>query len=493
MAERRNNRRSENHRQPDARRDGAKPRKSQAVTVVTYLILALFLCMMAYFVYFMAVKSESFINSPYNSLQDLFSEHVVRGDIVSSDGYVLATTNVDADGNETRDYPYGRMFAHVVGYSVNGKAGLESQANFSLLRSHEFFLKQILDDLQDAKNQGDTVVTTVDYVIQQRAYDALGDSQGAVIVMEPSTGKIIAMVSKPDYDPNTVAENWETINAEGSTVLFNRATQGQYAPGSVFKIFTLLEYYRENGESACENYSFDCDGDFSYDGETIHCASNKAHGAESLRDSFANSCNSSFANLSLTLDRDSFSQLCDDMLFNSSLPVAFASGTSSFSLTDADDTGILMQTAIGQGRTMVSPLHMAMIVSAIDNGGVLMTPSLIDHIENADGVTVSATNPSAYGELMTETEAKFLSDYMRSVVTSGTATAMDGQSYTVYAKTGTAQVSDTSSETNAWFVAFASKAGYEDIAIAVVVEGGSSGSSAALPVAKRVFDLYFNR
>ena len=114
-------------------------------------------------------KSEEFINSSYNSLQDMFSEQVVRGDIVSADNQVLATTKVDADGNETRVYPYDEMFAHAVGYAVNGKAGIEKQENFSLLRSHEFFLTQIADDLQNETSQGATVVTTLDYEMQNRA------------------------------------------------------------------------------------------------------------------------------------------------------------------------------------------------------------------------------------------------------------------------------------------------------------------------------------
>ena len=151
-----------------------------------YLFLAVFLSMMIYFVYFQVCKSESFINSPYNSLQDLFSDHVIRGDIVSADGKVLATTKVSADGTQTRSYPQGRMFAHAVGYAVNGKAGLENQENFSLLRSHEFFLKRIADDISDKKAQGDTVVTTLDAQIQQVAYKSLGNYQGAVIVMEKS-------------------------------------------------------------------------------------------------------------------------------------------------------------------------------------------------------------------------------------------------------------------------------------------------------------------
>ena len=466
--------------------------RNREFLVVMYLFLVMFLAMMAYFVYFQVHKSEEFINSSYNSLQDMFSEQVVRGDIVSADNQVLATTKVDADGNETRVYPYDEMFAHAVGYAVNGKAGIEKQENFSLLRSHEFFLKQIADDLQNEKSQGDTVVTTLDYEIQKRAYEALGDSDGAVIIMEPKTGKIIAMVSKPDFDPNKVSENWESITAEGSTVLYNRATQGKYAPGSVFKIFTTLEYYREN-PNVYDKYDFTCLGEISVDGQTIHCASNKKHGEEDLMSSFANSCNASYANIALSLDADRFDQLCDDMLFDRNLPVAFESGKSSFQLSADDSSAMVMETGIGQGKTMVSPLHMLMVTSAIANDGVLMKPYLIDRRQNVSGIVVSANEPEEYGQLLSTDEAKLLQTYMRAVVTDGTGGKLSGQSYTASGKTGTAQVSDTSDKTNAWFVGYASKEGYEDIAIAVIVEDGSSGSSYAVPVAKRVFDLYFNR
>ena len=200
------------------KRTEKKINRNREFTVIAYFFFIIFIALMAYFIYFQVVKSEDFINSPYNSLQDLFSENIIRGEIISSDGYVLAKTKVDSNGNETREYPYGRTFAHVVGYSVNGKAGLESQANFNLLRSHQFFLEQILNDLKGEKSYGDNVITTINYDLQSVAYSALGKHDGAVIAIEPSTGKILCMVSKPDYDPNTIAKNWESVNKEGSTV-----------------------------------------------------------------------------------------------------------------------------------------------------------------------------------------------------------------------------------------------------------------------------------
>ncbi len=468
-----------------------KRNPNREAAVITYFFLILFLAMMAYFVYFQVVQSETFINSPYNSLQNLFSEYVVRGDIVSADGKVLATTVTDEDGTETREYPYANMFAHVVGYSTNGKFGLESQENFNLLRSHTFILDRIWNEIKGEKNQGDTVVTTLRYDLQAAAYDALGNYDGAVVVMQPSTGKILCMVSKPDFDPNSIASDGVTIiSLSQSCVLVNRATQGKYTPGSTFKIVTLLEYYRENADS-CEDYTFDCTGEYTVDGRTIYCASRKTHGTQTLMEAFSNSCNGAFADLALSLDLNSYADLCDSLLFNQDLPIALESSKSSFTLDEDATTSEIMETGFGQGNTLMSPLHMLLIVSAIANDGTLMTPYLVDYVESSDDNLVLENESSVYGQLMTSDEASFLQEYMRSVVTSGTASALSSSSYTAYGKTGTAEVSDSTDETNSLFIGYATKEGYEDIAIAVVVEDSGYGSTYAVPVAKQVFEAYF--
>ena len=206
-------------------------------------------------IYFNVAVSEDFINSPYNTRQDTFSDRVIRGNIQSSDGEILATTNVYDDGTEVRSYPYANMFAHVVGYDSNGKSGLESEANFQLLSSHEFFLDQMKNEFLGRKNMGDTVVSSLSVNLQSAAYNALGDRRGAVMVMEPSTGRILAMVSKPDFDPNYLADNWDyLVNDETNSSLLNRATNGAYPPGSTFKIVTALDYFRKNG--SLEGYTF---------------------------------------------------------------------------------------------------------------------------------------------------------------------------------------------------------------------------------------------
>ena len=208
--------------------------------------------LIGYLIYFNTIKSDDFINSPYNTRQDTFADRVVRGKIMSSDGEVLAQTNVSEDGTEERSYPYNNVFAHVVGYDSNGKSGLESEANFQLLSSHEFFLNQIRNEFMGTKNTGDTVVSTLNADLQTTAYNSLGDRRGAVVALEPSTGKILALVSKPDFDPNTISENWNTlVNDETNSSLLNRATMGQYPPGSTFKVVTALDYFRTRGSFSC--------------------------------------------------------------------------------------------------------------------------------------------------------------------------------------------------------------------------------------------------
>ena len=302
--------------------------------VVTYIFMGIFVAMILYLVYFLTFRSEDFINNEYNGLQTLLEDDVEKGDIITSDGFVIAETTLSSDGTSSRNYPYGSMFAHLTGYASNVRTGLEKQLNFTLLRSNTFFVEQLMCELTNEKKQGDNVITTIRYDLQEVAYKALGNYDGAVIVMEPSTGKILAMVSKPTYNPNTIDKDWDSLQ-EGSA-LYNRTTQGQYTPGSIFKMMTLLAYMESNPNSY-EEYSYECTGKITINNKTIHCASNKAHGTVDLKTSFSKSCNCSFANMMQGIDEGTFQKLCDSMLFNQNLPIAFESSVSSFSIADAEN------------------------------------------------------------------------------------------------------------------------------------------------------------
>nr|WP_330414375.1 penicillin-binding transpeptidase domain-containing protein [Lachnotalea glycerini] len=472
--------------------NNSKNRNNKELSIVAYIFVGLFVLLMGYFVYFNIVKSPSIINSSYNTRQDLFAKKVIRGKIVSSDGKILAQTVVSEDGTESREYPYDNMYAHVVGYASKGKAGLESLMNFNLLTSNAPLMERIIKEFKGVKNTGDNVVTTLDSKLQETAYKALGSNNGAVVVMEADTGRILAMVSKPDYNPNDIDTIWDSLvatdNTEDSSLL-NRATQGKYPPGSTFKILTLMEYIRENPDY--ENYTYECSGKIVIDDSTINCYHNTVHGTEDLYQSFAKSCNSSFANIGLQLNINSLSKLCNEFLFNSTLPYSMVYNKSSFTLTNKAETYDIMQTMIGQGETLVSPLHMALITQTIANNGVMMKPYLVDHTENYDGKVVKKYKDSAYDTIISEKEAAILKDFMQNVVENGTATKLSGQSYTVAGKTGSAEYGNVKGQSHAWFVGF-SPVEDSKIVVSIVVEEAGAGSEYAVPIAKKIFDAYYN-
>ena len=182
----------------------ANEKKNVPVLVITYFVVLIFICMFAYIIVFIVRDSRTFIANSYNDRQNLYAEKVKKGSIISSDGNVLAETITDGDGNEYRNYPYANMFAHAVGYDSNGQAGLEMNSAYYLLASNQNIITKTYNKLKDEKSIGNNVISTLNYTLQSTAYDALGYNDGAVVVMEPSTGKILTMVSKPDFDPNYI-------------------------------------------------------------------------------------------------------------------------------------------------------------------------------------------------------------------------------------------------------------------------------------------------
>ncbi len=468
-----------------------KKNRNKEFAIVTYAFLALFIGMSGYFAYFVQVKSSDFVNNPYNARLDRLEQYAIRGKILAEDGTVLAETQVDDAGNETRYYPYGNVFAHAVGYSSHGMAGVELDANYHLLTSHTFIVNRLANEVIDKKNPGDDVVTTLEVPLQQACYQAMGSYDGAIICIEPSTGKILAMVSKPDFNPNQIDANWNSYVSENSdsTVLLNRASQGLYAPGSTFKMITLLSYLQQNGKS----FQFDCNGSFSYDGYEMHCYNGKAHGQEDLIAAFGNSCNSAFSQIGLELDLGEYNKLCDKLLFNRTLPTNLqTTAKSRMDLAEGSNSSLVMQTAIGQGKTMVSPLHMAMIASAIANDGKLMKPYIIDYSQNDGGTVIKQYTTESYGQLLFAEDAKTMQEYMRYVVTNGTATPLNSDLYEAYGKTGTAEFSSNKNKDHSWFVGFAKNAAGKEIAIAVVMENVASGNAYAVPASKQILDTYFS-
>lgn len=457
---------------------------------LTCLFSFMFLSLIVYIIVFICTDSYTFINNPYNSREEIFEETIVRGTIYSRNGEKLAYTDT-SNGEELRVYPYANMFAHAVGYSTNGKMGIESEFNYSMLRSNILVTDRIDNDIKGKQNPGDSIVSTLDVDVQAAAYSNLIGKKGAVIAVDCNTGDIIAMVSSPDFNPNTIANDWDYINnINENSILLNRVVQGLYPPGSTFKIVTALEYLLENNDT--DSYSFDCNGSFSFDGSTINCYHGISHGTVNFKESFAKSCNSSFANITTELSRETFQNTCYDLMFNEKLHCPISNSKRSFvPINIKSSTDELMQTGIGQGLTSVTPYHMCLITCAIANDGVLMEPRLVSEVITANGDLVKNYKCGVYKRLMSEENAKALSEMMRETVLSGTATKLkNSEKYEAYGKTGSAEYNSNKKESHAWFTGFA-KSGDEKIAVTVIIEGGGSGGEVAVPVAKQVFDSYF--
>lgn len=458
--------------------------------MTTYFFVFLFIAMLGYLGYYVATSKQEMLNNSYNTRQELLQSRNYRGAIYSRDKDVLAHTALDEEGNETRTYPYGNMFAHIVGYSTKGRTGVEALANYYLINTNTSLANKAANDAAGRKNPGDSVYTTLDVDLQKAASQELGIYRGAVIVTEVETGRILAMVSQPDYDPNEIDEIWDQLIADtDSASLVNRAAQGLYPPGSTFKIITALEYIRENPENYNE-YSYQCNGSFQSGSSKISCYHGTRHGTVDFYRSFAKSCNSSFANLGLRLDWDRFSQTLDGLLFNSELPLNLAYSKSSASISAATPPAEKMQTSIGQGKTQMTPIHVNMITSAIANGGVLMKPYVVDRVENDAGTIIKAFQPERCGSLMSAQEAAVLMEMMEAVVEDGTATKLKGLHYTAAGKTGSAEYSNNKGESHAWFTGFAPVTDPQ-ICVTIIVEGAGNGGEYAVPIAKRIFNTYF--
>ena len=455
--------------------------------IITAGFTLLFLSMIGYITYYSVTHKQELINNSYNGRQQMLLSQNRRGSIYSADGKVLAQTVTDENGNEVREYPYDNLFSHAVGYATNGRMGVEAQANYYLINSNAPLSTKAALEASGDKYPGDNVYTTLDTKLQQVASTALGVYRGAIIVTEPSTGRILAMVSKPDFNPNTIAQDWDTlVNDENNSSLLNRATNGAYPPGSTFKVVTALDYFRQKG--SLEGYSYLCQGSITVDDHTIQCYNGEVHGQEDFYSAFAHSCNCAFADMGLNLGAGSLRSTAEDLLFNKALPLN-SYKTSRFTLEKNSANALVMQTSIGQGNTLVSPMHMALITSAIANDGVLMKPTMIDKIVNNSGDTVKETEKTEYKRLMTSNEAGILGKLMKNVVENGTASALNGRGYTVAGKTGSAEF-DENGSSHSWFIGY-SNVDNPDIAIAVIVENGGTGSEAAVPIAGDVFDAYY--
>lgn len=453
----------------------------KAVYTVAFLFIALFCGAAIYLGYFTVFERDRIARHPYNRRLDHLDQEVIRGRIYDSTGEILAET---VDG--VRHYPYGRRYAHAVGYAQNGKIGAEALANTELLYP-DYTLESIFNNaFLGEKFEGRDVVLTLDNRLQAVAQEALGDYRGAVVLLEPSTGKIKAMYSNPTFNPNTIVADWNELREdEKRSPLVNRATNGLYPPGSIFKIFPALGAM---GNGTAETFTYECKGYIEKEGHRIQCYDGRVHGKVDLKKAFAKSCNTYFIALSDQVKFSDLASVCDGLFFNQDLPVDFDYARSQFP-TEGVSSFDQLAAYIGQGRVLVSPMHMAMVASIIANDGVLMKPYLFDYATNSKEDVLSKQLPEYVGAYLDETQCKNLQELMRVVVTDGTASKLSGIPLEIGGKTGTAQ--NATGKDHSWFMGFAKREEEEKntLAFAILVENGGEGAK-ALSVAKEILLAY---
>ena len=477
---------------------GKRRNRNVETNIVSIIFIAIFAVMVIYMVNFNNADAARIADSPYNQRVAKTTQQenpVRRGAIYSNDGSLLAMTDLNEDTSERRVYPYGALFAAPIGMARGGGSGLEGGMYDDLgtaTNKTEVLIKS--KDHDKTEYQGDNVFTTLDVDLQQVAYDALGDEKGAVVAVEPSTGKILCMVSKPSYDPNladTEYNTWANLSADDS-VLINRAAQGAYPPGSTFKVLTALEYVKEHPKDY-EKFAFNCTGTIHpVGGAEIHCINKIAHGQEDLTKAFVVSCNCAFSTIGTDLDMNKFRATAESMGLNSTLPIEIDNYKSTFNLNDKSEMSEIQETSFGQGRTLITPLQNLMITATVANGGTMMKPYMVEKVQATDGTIVRQFAPVVYNaNVATEEEAGVVKKLMREMV-SQSLYGIFGSAYSVCGKTGTAEFTNNSDRAHMWFTCFAP---YKNprIAVIAICEKSEIDPTKAPKICKKVLDAYFNK
>jgi penicillin-binding protein A len=434
-----------------------------------------------------------------------------RGQIVVGDQAVAESVPVDDVYRFQRTYPQGPLYGHVTGfYSVTfGATGLEA-AEFDLLSgtSDQLFYRRLSDLVTGKEPQGADLELTIDPAVQQAAWDALGDQRGAVVALDPRTGDVLALVSKPSYDPNAIAVHNQAeataarnaLLADPARPLDNRAIAGRlYPPGSVFKLVTAataLESGRYQPNSVLPGPA---ELDLPQTTVNLPNSGGRACGPNnevSLSDAMRISCNTAFGYLGMELGSQALVDQAGKFGFGENLriPVRVSPSSVPADMNQPQEA----QAGIGQYDVRVTPMQVALVTSAIANDGVLMKPNMLRVARAADDLSViEEPAPTEMGRAVSAVTAEQLKQMMLSVVQDGTGRAARIDGVAVAGKTGTAQHAKGSAP-HAWFTAFA-PADDPQVAVAVVVEdGGSAGDEAsggrtAAPIARAVIQAVLAR
>ncbi|MGV9879862.1 penicillin-binding transpeptidase domain-containing protein [Streptomyces sp. NPDC003006] len=452
------------------------------------------------------VDSDSLDHNPANRRLAIVRFDQPRGDILVEGRPVTGSEDTGEQLRHERTYKHGPLYAPVTGFAsqMYGTTFLEN-AEDDILSGTEPMLAPLplWNDITRTQNPGGKVETTIKAAVQRAAYTGLGGKRGAVAAIEPSTGKILALVSTPSYDPErlsgssrSVANAWAGLNGSASKPILNRAIRQTYPPGSTFKVVTAAAAL-DAGVVTDLDAPTKSPSPYTLPGTSTQLT-NEVDGCTnaSLRYAFRWSCNTVFAKLGADTGLRSMVSTARNFGFNDDglrIPSSVVPSNFDTSLDKAQ----LALSSIGQYDTRATPLQMAMVSAAVANGGSVKSPYLVERTTTDDGDVVTTTGTRTLRQAMNPASAARLRDLMTEVVEKGTGKNAGIPGATVGGKTGTAQHGiDNSGTPYAWFVSWARGADDHEpsVAVAVVVEDASadrgdiSGGGSAAPIAKAVME-----
>jgi peptidoglycan glycosyltransferase len=446
-----------------------------------------------------------------NEIQRVAQFSIKRGLIRAADGTILASNrikNVDGQKLYLRRYPQGGLFAHVVGYSTQSRArsGLESSLNDYLTGSNANLgtvLDTTLDRIRGATIKGNDVWLTLRPGAQRLAMQQLQGKCGSVVAIDPRTGKVLVMASRPTYDPNLVESDFARINnirasCRPAAPLLNRATDGLFVPGSIFKVVTSAAAL-DSGRYTIDSRFVDRGYCIEYGKQVKNFGDQsgpEVFGAVNFLQALEHSINAVFCEIGKAIGAGRILGTSKQFGFYEDPPLETPgnerapSGLYNFGkLFYPSDPATQVdpgRLAFGQERMLTTPLQMAMVAAAAGNKGVIMEPHVVDRITSPGGGIVKRTRPRKFRRAMRASTAADITRMMEAVVTGGTGTAAQIPGITVAGKTGTAETGGAGTLNTTWFIAFA-PAGAPRVAVAVVLQDqtGAGGTTAA-PIAKAV-------
>ncbi|MDZ4169722.1 MAG: FtsW/RodA/SpoVE family cell cycle protein [Coriobacteriia bacterium] len=470
-------------------------RRLTAVAVTLALMLSV---LIANLTWIQVVQARSLANSPANSRDLAEAARSARGSIVTRDGVVLAESVRTSRTRFERRYPQDSLAAHVVGYFSYryGRSGIEAAANDALAGRRSFRTwPDVVDAAAGRPVEGDDVVLTIDSRVQSAAERQLKGKVGAIVVIDPRTGALLASASNPTYDPGEVDAQWEKLSSAAGAPLLDRTRLTLLAPGSTFKVVTLTGAY--DAGVATSQTTYPGPGSMEIGNAPVTNFEGGSYGPLDLVSATAKSVNTVFAQLAVDMGPVKLVNQAVRFGFNDAPPLELPTKASLMPDPDEMTTWETAWAGVGQpvGEHESPPgpqataLQMALIASGIGNSGEVMRPHLIERIVDptAGGTTLlGATTPRRWTRATDPQTAAQVAEAMRAVVKSGSGTRASIPGVAVAGKTGTAEVGK-GRRTNAWFIAFA-PAENPTVAIAVMIEGGGTGGRVAAPAAKPVLE-----